>query len=149
MRLPPVLIMVLVAAAPQPATAHDWYTGLRSPRGADCCGERDCRPVPYHLNLKTGREEIKANGAWWPIEHDKVLPFPSPDGSAHACWVGPVGPPSFLCIILPGMAGLERAPPSASPAHAMSGTSSKAVPLASKRHDKDRVGAGVRGRQLR
>ena len=113
MRCLPVLIIVLVAAAaPLPAAAHDWYGGLRSPRGVDCCGGRDCRPVPYRLNAETGREEIEANRAWWPVEYDKVLPFPSPDGSAHACWVSLVGPPAFICIILPGMAGLELVPPS-------------------------------------
>jgi hypothetical protein len=118
MRLP-VLIMVLVAAAPWPAVAHDWYEGLRSPHGADCCGGRDCRPVPYHLNPETGQEEIKANGAWWPIDYGKVLPFPSPDSSAHACWISPVGIPAFICIILPGMAGLDRSPASPdSPAQA-------------------------------
>ena len=112
MRPSPVLIVLLVAAAPPPAGAHDWYTGLRSPQGRDCCGGRDCRPVPYRTNAQTGREEIEANGAWWPVEPDKVLAFASPDGSAHACWVGRRGRPAFLCIVLPGMAGLEPTPPS-------------------------------------
>ena len=112
MRPSPVLIVLLVAAAPPPTGAHDWYTGLRSPRGTDCCGGRDCRPVPYRMNAGAGREEIEANGAWWPVEPDKVLAFPSPDGSAHACWLGPKGRPAFLCIVLPGMAGLEPTPPS-------------------------------------
>ena len=107
-----VLIVAVLAAGPPPAAAHDWYTGLRSPQGTDCCGGRDCRPVPYRLGPETGREEIEANGAWWPAEHDKVLPFSSPDGSAHACWISPEGRPAFLCIILPGMARLEPIPPS-------------------------------------
>jgi hypothetical protein len=41
--------------------------------------------VPYRLNAETGREEIEANGAWWPVEYDKVLPLSLPDGLAHAC----------------------------------------------------------------
>ena len=102
-----VLVVLVVTASP-PVAAHDWYTGLRSPSGVDCCGGRDCRPVPYRLGPETGREEIEANGAWWPIEPDKVLPFSSPDGSAHACWTNLRGRPRFLCIILPGMADLER-----------------------------------------
>ena len=61
---------------------------------------------------RTGREEIEANEAWWPVEYDKVLPFFSPDGSAHACWIGPWGKPFFRCIILPGMASLELDQPS-------------------------------------
>jgi hypothetical protein len=113
MRLP-ILIMLLVAAASPPADAHDWYTGLHSPSGIDCCGRQECRPVPYRLNEETGQEEIEANEAWWPVEYDKVLPFFSPDGSAHACWIGPWGKPFFRCIILPGMASLELDQPSPS-----------------------------------
>jgi hypothetical protein len=74
-----ILIAIVVATAP-PADSHDWYTGLRSPSGAVCCNERDCRPVASRINPNTGREEIRANGMWYPVEYDKVLPFCSPDG---------------------------------------------------------------------
>jgi hypothetical protein len=114
MRLP-TSIMLLAVAAVQSAAAHDWYSGLHSPKGVDCCGGQECRPVPYRLNTETEREEIEANGAWWPVEYDKVLPLSSPDGSAHACWIGPWGKPFFRCIILPGLAGREPAPPSTQP----------------------------------
>jgi hypothetical protein len=101
-----VLIAVIVApvAFSVPASAHEWYTGLRSPDGMSCCDERDCRPVAYRINPDTGREEINANGAWHPVEYDKVLPFSSPDGGSHACWGEAAGGPVFRCIILPGMA---------------------------------------------
>jgi hypothetical protein len=108
----PALAIGLTLAAAAPAGAHDWYRGLVSPSGLECCDERDCRPVPYRLNAEAGREEIEANGRWWPVEHDKVLVLPTPDGDAHACWANPRGKPEFRCIILPGMAGLERLPPS-------------------------------------
>jgi hypothetical protein len=108
-----IVIMLLVVVTPLPSYAHDWYTGLHSPKGVDCCGGRDCRPVPYRLNAETGREEIEANEAWWLVEYDKVLPFSAPDGLAHACWIGPWGKPFFRCIILPGMAELELSLPSA------------------------------------
>ena len=76
--------------------------------GVDCCGESDCHPVSYRLNPQTGREEINANDKWHPVEHDKVLPFPSPDGRVHACWDNPFGgKPNFHCIILPGMTDAE------------------------------------------
>jgi hypothetical protein len=88
------------------AVAHEWYTGLRSPDGMSCCNERDCRPVAYRINRDTGREEIQANGAWYPVEYDKVLPFSSPDGGYHACWSNAAGRPDFRCIMLPGMASL-------------------------------------------
>jgi hypothetical protein len=68
---------MVVATAP-PADSHDWYTALRSPRSAVCCNERDCRPVAYRINRDTGLEEIQANGMWYPVEYDKVLPFSSP-----------------------------------------------------------------------
>ena len=92
-----------------PAAAHGWYDGLTSPSGLECCDDRDCRPVPYRLNATSGREEIRANGRWWPIEYDKVLNLPTPDGEAHACWRNPRGRPEFRCIILPGMARREPA----------------------------------------
>ena len=81
-----VVVLVAIVASALPAGSHDWYTGLRSPSGAPCCNERDCRPVAYRINPVTGREEILANGAWYPVEYDKVLPFSSPDGDYHACW---------------------------------------------------------------
>jgi hypothetical protein len=99
-----IAMIVVPAASALPAASHEWYTGLRSPSGALCCNERDCRPVAYRVNYDTGREEIQANGAWYPVEYDKVLPFSSPDGGYHACWRKAVGRPDFRCIMLPGMA---------------------------------------------
>jgi hypothetical protein len=103
-----LVVLVAMIVAPVsfsvPAGSHDWYTGLRSPDGMSCCNERDCRPVAYRINPDTGREEIKANGAWHHVEYDKVLPFSSPDGGSHACWGEAAGRPVFRCIILPGMA---------------------------------------------
>ena len=106
MRFVVILIAMIVAPAASalPAGSHEWYTGLRSPDGMSCCNERDCRPVAYRVNRDTGREEINANGAWHPVEYDKVLPFSSPDGDSHACWGEAAGRPVFRCIILPGMA---------------------------------------------
>lgn len=91
--------------------AHSWYDGLTSPSGLECCDDRDCRRVPYRLNGATDREEIKANGRWWPVEYDKVLNLPTPDGEAHACWRNPRGRPEFRCIILPGMSLLDAIRP--------------------------------------
>ena len=98
MRLYVLTAMLIAAAAPSLGGAHDWYTGLRSPTGIECCGERDSRPAGI------------SDEAWRPVEYDKVLPFPSPDGGAHACWGDPWGgkKPAFRCIILPGTAALDR-----------------------------------------
>ncbi len=104
---------ILASATPAGAHAHDWYSGLHSPSGELCCNARDCHPVPYRTNPATGREEIRANGTWHPVEYDKVLPLAPPDGGFHACWSNPTGTPRFRCIILPGMAALE--PPTGRP----------------------------------
>jgi hypothetical protein len=106
----PTLAIGLTLAAAAPAGAHDWYKGLLAPSGIQCCDDRDCRPVPYRLNAKTGREEVEANGRWWPVELDKVLALSTPDGGAHACWDNPRGKPRFRCLILPGMASLDPLP---------------------------------------
>jgi hypothetical protein len=116
----PALTIGLMLATAAPARAHDWYTGLLSPSGLKCCDDRDCRPVPYRLNVETGREEIEANGRWWPVELDKVLALATPDGGAHACWDNPRGKPRFRCIILPGMADLDPLPSGAAIASAAS-----------------------------
>lgn len=111
MRLPFHALSVALATVTLPGTAgaHDWYQGLVSPHGVVCCGNTDCRPVPYRIDASTGKEEIEANGNWWPVEYDKVLNLSTPDGGAHACWSNPRGRPEFRCIILPGMASLAPA----------------------------------------
>ena len=106
-----ILLGALLVLHPTGAGAHDWYDGLTSPTGLVCCSERDCRSVPYRLNAASGLEEIRANGRWWPVEYDKVLSLPTPDGEAHACWRNPRGRPEFRCIILPGLAGLRQGGP--------------------------------------
>jgi hypothetical protein len=101
-----IAVLVATAASAQPAESHGWYAGLRSASGMPCCNERDCHPVASRVNPKTGDEEILANGAWYPVEYGKVLPFSSPDGGYHACWGNAAGRPNFRCIILPAVASL-------------------------------------------
>jgi hypothetical protein len=101
-----IVVLVATAASALPAESHGWYAGLRSPSGMPCCNERDCHRVASRVNHDTGREEILANGAWYPVEYGKVLSFPSPDGGYHACWGNATGRPNFRCIILPGVASL-------------------------------------------
>jgi hypothetical protein len=89
-----IVVLVATAASALRAESHEWYAGLRSPSGMPCCNERDCRPVASRVNHDTGREEILANGAWYPVEYGKVLSFPSPDGGYHACWANAPARPS-------------------------------------------------------
>lgn len=116
MRLPIVLAAAITAFVASPAAAHDWYSGLRSPSGMLCCNERDCHPVDLRVSPDTGQEEIRVDGAWHPVEYDKVLPIFPPDGGAHACWTNTTGGPRLRCIMLPGMAALD--PPAGDPAAA-------------------------------
>ena len=103
-----IVVLVATAASALPAESHGWYAGLRSPSGMPCCNERDCHPVASRVNHDTGREEILANGAWYPVEYGKVLSFPSPDGGYHACWGNATGRPNFRCI--PRSGQLESLP---------------------------------------
>jgi hypothetical protein len=104
-------IVFAALGSPSSAPAHGWYHGLRSPRGIECCDNRDCRPVPYRQNASSGREEIEVEGRWWPIEYENVLALPTPDGEAHACWSSLGYRLQFRCIILPGMARLDGSGP--------------------------------------
>ncbi len=74
------------------------YRNLRSPDGKDCCGGRDCAPVPWH-ELPGGRIEVEVDGKWWPAEPDNSLP--PIDENAHACQMPADAKPR--CIILPNV----------------------------------------------
>jgi hypothetical protein len=98
-------VLVALAAAAGPAVAHDWYGELRDSKGDWCCNGQDCRRVEgCRID---GREGLAIAGACRPIDGSKVLPIPSPDGAAHACWIPdprPARPPILRCILLPGSA---------------------------------------------
>lgn len=88
------------------AGAHDWYEGLRDRAGHSCCGGRDCRPVGLCVD-PTQHEGLLIDDSCYPMPAGKVLPLPSPDGRAHACYSE--GPSAFgrkvlffYCVILPG-----------------------------------------------
>jgi hypothetical protein len=99
-----IVVLVATAASALPVESHEWYTGLRSPSGMPCCNERDCHPVASRVKHDTGREEIQAIGAWYPVEYGKVLPFSSPDGGYHACWGNAAGRPDFAASCFPAWA---------------------------------------------
>jgi hypothetical protein len=98
---------------------HDWFDGLQAPNGQRCCGQDDCRAVPYRRNTTTGQEEVQVNGAWWPVDPAKILTQSAPDGQVYAClalrwplpWARrPDRPPhlahpipAFRCFFLPRM----------------------------------------------
>lgn len=99
MRTVPVIGLLLALAAP--ATAHEWYTGLKDGRGLDCCGGRDCAPVAEEdLRWVGGELEIRIGRDWWPVPRSSYLSTPSPDGQVHACKLA--GESFVRCVIWPG-----------------------------------------------
>lgn len=94
-----VAAALLIAALP--ATAHDWYTGLKNAHGQDCCGGRDCAPVPPGMARRgaDGSIEIQYKGRWERVPKENVLDMTSPDGRMHACIVDN----EVRCLILPAM----------------------------------------------
>jgi hypothetical protein len=88
-----IVVLVVTAASALPAESHEWYAGLRSPSGMPCCNERDCHPVAYRVNHDTGDEEIRANGAWYPVVTLEFLLivhryfWPTPRGRSLTCIV--------------------------------------------------------------
>lgn len=102
-RLRGILIVVLLLTVGDAALAHDWYTGLRSPKtGGQCCNDRDCEPVPHRSTPGGMGVELMIDGTWFPVEPHTVLGLFSPDGQAHACWPRS-GEVKIRCVILPGM----------------------------------------------
>ncbi len=105
------LILLALAAGlalAGPVAAHEWYGGLeRNDGGGSCCNDEDCRPVAM-CQMEGGAEGLMIEGTCRPIEWDKVLAIPSPDGQAHACYTSSFGLNGmglqFLCIILGGSA---------------------------------------------
>jgi len=96
---------VLSGSAAHHAHGHSWYTGIRSPLGGACCGERDCGPVSPDLVRREPDQTISIwhAGQWYPVTSDNLVSLASPDGRVHACFWQPVwGPMRMLCVFLPG-----------------------------------------------
>src|SRR4051794_18172413 len=103
---PKLVLIAGLAMAATPASAHDWYQGLKSPGGDRCCLGGDCPPVEERYNPLTHHTEVGIEGQWVPVDPAKLVNVPSPDGAAHACyeryWMLQKMTPIVRCIILPG-----------------------------------------------
>jgi hypothetical protein len=101
-----VLLAVSCATLAPTAGAHDWYEDLKAPRGGMCCTDRDCQPVDHRYNPEKRRTEVGIDGTWVPVDPAELVPVPSVDGSAHACferrWALGKMTPVIRCVILPG-----------------------------------------------
>jgi hypothetical protein len=87
------------------ARGHSWYTGLKSPLGGACCGNRDCGPVSPGLVRREPDESISIwhAGKWYTVTPDNLVSLASPDGRVHACFWKPAGGPMrMICVFLPG-----------------------------------------------
>jgi hypothetical protein len=79
-----------------------FYRGLERPDTKDpCCNLTDCRPT-------SGRQvgdhyEVKVNGAWVSVPHNKILKETAPDLGFHVC--APVKfdgrPERLYCVVVP------------------------------------------------
>jgi hypothetical protein len=99
-----LIAFALVLAWCTRADAHDHYTGLQSPSGADCCDNRDCRSVPWREN--NGVIEYNLDGIW--VRSTSVNEVAPIDGQAHACWRQDVDAgggvvPQPRCLFPPGV----------------------------------------------
>lgn len=91
------------------ASAHEWYSGLKSPEGRSCCDQSDCRRVGHRYSPAHGHE-IEISGRWVRVDPKIILPQSSPDGFTHACYTQYwwIDPPTRVyltlrCVILGGM----------------------------------------------
>jgi hypothetical protein len=68
--------------------------------------DRDCQPVDHRYNPEKRRTEVGIDGTWVPVDPAELVPVPSVDGSAHACferrWARGKMTPVIRCVILPG-----------------------------------------------
>lgn len=99
-------LSVVLLASTSGASGHDWYSELKDPAGASCCGDRDCRPVAF-CSCSDGTQCLAIDGQCMPIPWSQVLPMLSPDGRPHACWstiAEDQGSTSLaiFCVVLPG-----------------------------------------------
>jgi hypothetical protein len=101
------ILVAMLGMGVSTASAHDWFGDLKSPTGERCCTDRDCRPADHRYNPQSHRLEIGVEGFWLPVDPATVVPTPSADGNAYACyayhWLNKQKlPPLVRCVILPG-----------------------------------------------
>lgn len=79
------------------------YTGLKSPTGGDCCGDRECAPVESRWLPDNTLEVMIARDTWARVPPSKIiwiLPEALREAAdvTHACWFGHPLAPNFLCV---------------------------------------------------
>lgn len=84
-----ILIFLLTAYT---ATAHDWLSKYNTPKGADCCGIKDCKPLPAGSWVKIGDRVVVFPGM---SETKITIIHPSQDGKVWVCITGCAFMPSL------------------------------------------------------
>lgn len=87
-------VMAAFAFLCAPASAHDWYSGLRNELGESCCGGSDCGPVPK-TTVRIARTGYVVKVRMGGVETEMLVPFArvrnSIDEDFHACiWGGEI-----------------------------------------------------------
>ncbi len=81
---------------------HDkFYNKLIRPDAkTSCCNLSDCRPTSGRM--VNGYYEVKVNGVWVSVPHNKIVPISAPDGGYHVC--APINfkgqPEDLYCVVL-------------------------------------------------
>jgi hypothetical protein len=100
-------LLLCVSASAQEGyygVGHDkWHQGFysklkRNDGQGSCCSLMDCRPT--QSRMVGDHYEVKVDGIWTPVPHDKINNVVAPDGGAHVCAPRQVGPKqgrSILC----------------------------------------------------
>ena len=63
------------------------YTGLKTPGGFDCCGERDCRAVEWREVEGGTLEALLPEFGWVPMPPTRIIePHPDAPDLMHVCY---------------------------------------------------------------
>ena len=86
--------IVAAFSYPVPAAGHDWLRGYKTPGGAGCCNETDCRPLARGMTVRLGDRVVVFEGDR-PTEITVIHPSADELGRTWICRTG--------CAFLPGM----------------------------------------------
>lgn len=111
-------LLVVWMCATWPASAHEWYSGLKSPGGRSCCSGNDCDALPASTHVRmtdSGFDVTIVPGTHKMVTEQRFgrepLVFhynghvtnPSPDGQIHACiWHSDLSSKNITCLMLGG-----------------------------------------------
>lgn len=87
----PILLLLLLLLSSSSSSAHDGFENIHSPKGGNCCGDRDCgltrtRIVNGQLQAFVDKPEWPSQ--WVDVPDDAVLPAElNPYAGPAVCWL--------------------------------------------------------------